>query len=102
MHSALRIFYQVSHIHLTDFSAVANIDLFPGTQSMFLCSVSGILNPLRSANTHLEQCSSLCGRLHCTHIYAHVDTAQIPSLFVFPAKDVHKSLCHLWMAGAGF
>lgn len=77
MHSALRDFYQISPIHSTDFSAVANIDLFPGTQSMFLCSVSGILNLLRSANTHVEQCSSLCGRLHCTHIYAHVGTAQI-------------------------
>lgn len=77
MHSALRVFYQISRMRSTDFSAVANIDLFPGTQSMFLCSVSGILNLLRSANTHVEQCSSLCGRLHCTHIYAHVGTAQI-------------------------
>lgn len=46
MHSALRVFYQISHIHSTDFSAVANIDLFPGTQNIFLCSVSGILNLL--------------------------------------------------------
>lgn len=61
------VFYQISHIHSTDSSAVANIDLFPGKQSIFLCSVPGILNLLRSANTHLEQCSSLCGCIHCTH-----------------------------------
>lgn len=97
MHSALKDFYQISHIHSTDFSAVANIDFFPGKQSIFwhFKSLEKCKHPLGAVF------SALWTYILHTHTHTHVVTAQNPSLFAFPAKDDQKSLCHLWMAGAG-